>query len=201
MKNISKAELLACFAGLIVGSIFTSFAVSTENISENHPIADPFDSEYHVHADFHVYIQDQLLDLSGDEFMTTGQTKHSDHVHLHDNNGEVEHIHSEGISFVAFLSSINLNLTEDCLTTPDDNKYCINELNTLKLFVNGDEIENKTEYIPVDDDRVLLYYGTPDNPKLREYIDGVPNDSCYYSGTCPERGIAPSENCGLTCEL
>ena len=203
MPNISKSELLACVVGAFVGGAMAFSVISTTSPEHysTHPIADPFDSEYHVHADFHIYIQDELLDLSSDEFMTTSQKKHSEEVHLHDNNGEVEHIHAEDVTFASFLNSITINLSEDCLTTTDGNEYCANESNVLRLFVNGNTVDKKTEYIPVDDDRILLYYGNPDNPKLQEYLDNVPNDSCYYSGTCPERGTAPPESCGLTCEL
>jgi hypothetical protein len=70
------------------------------------------------------------------------------------------------------------------------------------LFVNGELYSAPyTEYEPVDDDSILLYYGDPQNESIQSYIEEIPDDSCYYSGTCPERGIAPPESCGLTCEL
>jgi len=58
-----------------------------------------------------------------------------------------------------------------------------------------------TTYVPVDDDRILLYYGEATNTMIATYLENIPDDSCYYSGTCPERGVAPDEECGLTCEL
>jgi hypothetical protein len=70
------------------------------------------------------------------------------------------------------------------------------------LFVNGELFTSPiTQYVPVDNDRILLYYGNYDLGTIQPYLDAIPNDACYYSGTCPERGIAPDEECGLTCEL
>jgi hypothetical protein len=167
---------------------------------DNHPIADPYDSEYHVHADFHIIVNDTLLDLSSDQFQTTGmQSLHPD-AHLHDNNGDVKHIHAEGITFAEFLESLGMKLTDSCLTL--DNKYCSGETAEVLLYVNNELFTSSiTQYIPVDDDRILLYYGDAQNSEITTYLNNVPDDACYYSGTCPERGIAPNEECGLTCEL
>jgi hypothetical protein len=167
---------------------------------DNHPIADPYDTEYHVHADFHIVVNGTQVDLSGDQFQTTSEQELHDELHLHDNNGEVVHIHAENKTFGEFLDSLGIELTEECLTL--DSQYCTNDTKRLKLFVNNERYQdNITQYVPMDDDRVLLYYGTEDDAFIRERLDAIPADSCYYSGTCPERGIAPPESCGLECEL
>jgi hypothetical protein len=167
---------------------------------DNHPIADPFDSEYHVHADFHIVVRDTLVDLSGDQFQTTSQQQLHPDAHLHDNNGDVKHIHGQDITFADFFDSLSITLTDSCLTL--DNEYCSGETEEVLLYVNGDLYTDPiTTYVPVDDDRILLYYGEATNPLIATYIENIPNDSCYYSGTCPERGVAPDESCGLTCEL
>lgn len=204
-KLPKNTQPLISFAiGLIVGGASTYMVFSTLHTGhihgDSHPIADPFDSEYHVHADFHIVVNDTLVDLSGDNFQTTSQqTLHPD-AHLHDNNGDVKHIHAEGITFVEFLESLSISLTDTCITL--DNQYCDGTEGSLQMYVN-DELytEAITEYIPVDNDRILVYFGDPNNPELTTYINNVPDDACYYSGTCPERGIAPPESCGETCEL
>ena len=178
------------------------FLQSNSDQAYTHPIADPYDTEYHVHADFRIFVDDEQVELSDEQYMTTSdQTVHK-HAHLHDGNGEVKHIHAENITFAEFLSSIDITLTDDCLTLFEDEARCSGAEQEVLLYVNEARYsEPISEYVPVDDDRILLYYGDPTNENIQTYAEAIPDDSCYYSGTCPERGVAPPESCGLTCEL
>ena len=170
--------------------------------SSTHPIADPFDTAYHVHADFRIFIGDDQVDLTADKFMTTAMNMVSEDAHLHDGNGEVKHIHAEEVTFASFLESLDIILTPDCLTLFSGEALCSGDEQGLQLYVNQVlYTQPLTEYVPMDDDRILLYYGDPLNENIQTYIEEIPADSCYYSGTCPERGVAPPESCGLTCEL
>ena len=200
--SIKTPEIVSFLVGLIV-SVGIGLLITYDNHADhhdNHPIADPNDGEYHVHADFHVVVRDTLVNLDDDQFQTTSAQVLHEHAHLHDNNGDVKHIHAEGITFAEFLESLSIELTDACLTL--DNQYCSGEIEELLLFVNNELYTSPiTQYVPVDDDRILLYFGEYDPEKIQPYLDAIPNDACYYSGTCPERGIAPDEECGLTCEL
>lgn len=198
-KDVTTQTLLACLVGILVGGFITHIMLDDRH--DDHPIADPYDSQYHVHSDFHIIVNGELVDLSGNAFQTTAEQELHPDLHLHDNNGDVVHIHSEEKTFVEFLESLSITLTDSCITL--DNEYCADQDgNALLLFVNDTPYtESFTEYIPVDDDRVLLYYGDPDPEIIQPLLETIPDDSCYYSGTCPERGIAPAESCGLTCEL
>lgn len=203
--EFSAQTIGACLLGMVVGASAMWLALPSPEpyLLHEHPIADPSDGEYHVHADFHIYLDDQKLDLAQAELMTTAEQELHDHVHLHDGNGEVVHIHAEGITFAEFLESIGITLSDTCVTR-DDAQYCESTEEQLTLFVNGiARTEPFTTYIPADDDSILLYHG-PRNAAaeyVQGLIDAVPDDACYYSGTCPERGVAPAESCGLTCEL
>ena len=202
-KHNSLQPIIAFVLGACIGAGLVYFFLQHTTASKHtHPIADPFDTEYHVHADFQIFVGDQQVDLTDDTFMTTGTNKVSEHAHLHDGNGEVKHIHSENITFASFLQSLDITLTADCLTLFEEDAMCSTPEQQVQLYVNEElYTEPLTEYEPVDDDRILLYYGNPENENVQTYNQEIPSDSCYYSGTCPERGIAPPESCGLTCEL
>jgi len=203
--NIQRAEIISFVAGLGlsigVGLVLTMYGMDDHSDHhDNHPIADPFDSKYHVHADFHIIVNDTLVELSGDAFQTTSQQELHEHAHLHDNNGDMMHIHDVDITFAEFLGSLGIVLTDTCVTL--DNQFCTNDTDQLVLYINGEQYPDPiTQYVPVDNDRLLLYYGSSDNPNLATYKVAIPDDACFYSGTCPERGVAPDEDCGLTCEL
>jgi hypothetical protein len=200
-KQMIMALLVGTITGATLVTILLQILTSTHaHHHDHHPIADPAADEYHVHADFHIVIDDTLVDLSGDAFQTTSQQELHDHLHLHDNNGDVLHIHAENYSFTSFLESLGINLTDQCITL--DNEYCANDTSVLQLYVNNEPFTKPiADYIPSDDDRILVYYGSDDPEAITEYLNAVPADSCFYSGTCPERGTAPPESCGLTCEL
>jgi len=198
LKTILVAVIGLCIGGGIVYALTHGHLF--DNHHNNHPIADPYDSEYHVHADFHIVVNDTLVDLSGDAFQTTATQELHPDLHLHDNNGDVKHIHAEDKTFAEFLASLRITLTNTCITL--DTTYCADAENVFRMYVNDVVYEGDyTTYVPVDNDRILLYYGVDDSEKIATYRNAVPDESCIYSGTCPERGIAPPESCGLTCEL
>lgn len=160
-----------------------------------------YEDEVHVHADFVISINDQKLDLKDVKYQSSAESIKHKNVHLHDGDDHVVHRHAEGITFAEFLSSIGFTLTETCLTVEGGDAFCSDDANILTLYVNKQPISKATSYIPQEEDQILLYFGAKENPNLTSYLESVTDESCIYSGTCPERGVAPPESCGLTCEL
>lgn len=200
-----RTEIIACLVGLVIGASLTAwFIVPSGTLfsspSTTHSITQT-DEEYHIHADFLIYVNDTKLDMNREEFMTTNEQTLHTQAHLHDGNGEVLHLHEPGVTFAAFLESLSLVLTEDCLTVATT-AYCTSEESQLSLYVNAEPYPGAiTEYEPIDDDAILLYYGAYNKELITTYMNEVKDDACYYSGTCRERGVAPPESCGLTCEI
>jgi hypothetical protein len=159
--------------------------------------------EWHTHADFKVYIQGTALDFSKPTYMTTPLQEPHRFAHLHDENGQVLHLHAPNITFAEFLSSLGYSLTEECFTTATGDSHCTDETNTLVLYVNNQPLDRSAHatYQPADLDRILLIYGNYSSDEIDDLLAAVSDESCIYSGSCPERGIAPAESCGLTCEL
>jgi hypothetical protein len=157
--------------------------------------------EVHVHSDFLFYIHDKQIDLSGDKYQSSRTQILSPNIHLHDNIGTEIHRHADGITMSEFLHSIGFTLTDTCITTDAQEQYCSNDTDKLILFVNGAPVAHPSTYINQEQDHILLYYGDPNSPNIAVYESKIPSDACLYSGTCPERGPAPTESCGLTCDI
>ena len=156
---------------------------------------------FHVHADFLIIANEEKIDLTDDKYMSVADRILHPGVHLHDNNDNVIHFHAPNISLVDFLDSLSLTLTPECFTL-DETAYCTNDTKALRLYVNEvDKTADIATYEPQDNDRVLLYYGDPSESAITPWLAAVTDRSCIYTGTCPERGTAPAEECGLTCEL
>lgn len=163
------------------------------------PFSEP--EKVHVHADFAISINNQTLDLTNDKYQSSGESeKHAD-IHLHDGDDHVVHRHADGVTFVDFLSSIGFEVSNDCFTNDQKETFCTDTENVLQLYVNKVLVEDISSYITQEEDQILLYFGKRDNPNISDYINSITDESCIYSDTCPERGTAPPESCGLTCEI
>lgn len=203
MRVLTKSlthEILACAAGILIGGLFTqTFLISDAfSFTSVTPAVD-----YHIHADFLVQTGETVHEFGTAEFMTTAEQKlHSD-AHLHDEDGDVLHMHLENVPFMEFLNSLGITLTDGCLSISDtEEAYCETDSDEVALYVNEERWAGDiSTYIPQDLDRVLLYVGPVETAPLSDYLEAIPDDACFYSGSCPERGIAPPESCGLTCDL
>ena len=160
-----------------------------------------YDDSVHVHADFIIYINDQKLNLTDAKYQSSAESIKHKNVHLHDGEDNVVHRHAEGITFAEFLSSVQFTLSDNCLSIDSGEQYCSDTVNALTLYVNKEVNPDIASYIPQEEDQILLYYGARNNLNLERYLEEVTDESCIFSGTCPERGTAPPESCGLTCEL
>jgi len=194
--KIHWREIIACLSGILIGGFITL------TLFVDHQPANPYDTAYHTHADFVIYLRGERIDLAKAEYMTTNQQSlHSD-VHLHDDVGDVVHFHAPEVTFSEFLSSLGYTLTNDCFISRDGEQFCTSDGKVLQLYVNDMLYsEDISAYVPQDLDRMLVYYGDPSSPTIADYLDEVTDESCIYSGSCPGRGVAPPESCGLTCEL
>ena len=196
-----QSALIGVVLGALATALITPLLASQEwwpgHSSHDHSS----ESEYHTHADFLVVINDQLLDLSDPALMSTSKRALAPDVHLHDGDGSIVHYHAPDITFASFLNSIGITLTDTCLTAASQT-VCTEKETEVVLFVNEERYEgNPAEYVSADLDRILLYAGERLTGTPREYLDLVEDRACIFSGSCPERGTAPAESCGLTCEM
>lgn len=154
----------------------------------------------HVHADFAVFTNQSKLDFSQTQYQSSVGHLKDEHVHLHDGDGKVVHRHAEGVTFAQFLTSLGYGLTNDCLTSDTNVQFCTNASSSLSLYVNEKAVEDKTAYVPQEEDKILLTYGAKD-ADVKSELASVTDESCIHTGTCPERGVPEVESCGLTCDV
>lgn len=132
---------------------------------------------YHTHVNFNAYINGTAMDFTQAKYQEVNGKAPNEFIHLHDNKGDIIHIHKQGETLGDFFSSINLAF----------------DANT-KLYVNGKEDPQFMKYVPQDLDRILITNAT-DPVTIQSQIAGVADDACIYSLKCPERGKPPTENC------
>lgn len=158
----------------------------------------------HWHFDLKTVINGKEIDFSQSKYQSTETDVKAEFVHLHDGNGKVVHIHQSGVSLQDFFQSIGMDITTGCFTTDTKETLCSTNTKALSVYVNGEKEPRAGEYEPKDLDRILVVYGPKDDASVTRLIEGVSNDACIYSETCPERGTPPKEACvggvGTECE-
>lgn len=199
-SSFTSASLVAFVAGLLSALAAGYFLVP--NASDPYQITATETDSVHVHADFLMYLDHEQYRFTDDQYQSTSEEVQHSHLHLHNNNDHVIHRHAPDLTFVSFLDSLGYTLTEECLVTDAGESFCTTENgNTLQIYVNGTAIDTHTEYVFADGDQILVYYGDPTDERVDTYLNAITDDACLHSGTCPERGTAPPEECGITCEI
>ncbi|MDO8556745.1 MAG: hypothetical protein Q7R96_06255 [Nanoarchaeota archaeon] len=148
--------------------------------------------EVHDHADFLVVIDNVPFNFSQPQFMSDENHSLNPVMHVHGGIGWVMHKHAAGVALNAFFRSVNMSVNNACLVIDG-----VQQCGGVRLFVNGREVKQVEDYVFADLDHMLILVG-PSDPA--QWLGKVSDDACIYSGTCPERGVAPDEvGCGSTC--
>lgn len=110
----------------------------------------------HAHMSMFIMIKDRVVNFCDPKYMEKSLL-----VHFEDNNCYVIHKHATGITLVEFLNTIGVDLTTKCMTIPGEEKYCSDEINTLRVVINGGEvpISELSYYELRNNDHILLNYG------------------------------------------
>ena len=123
----------------------------------------------HEHASILVPIFGDNLDFSKSMF----QIKNP-YIHFEGNDGTTIHKHAENVTLGFLFETLNMELTDECLTIPDGRYFCNEETDgfSLKFYINGEKVESLHEYVITDNDRILISYGFENNgDEINSQID------------------------------
>lgn len=126
------------------------------------------DSEFvfgtaHEHASILVKIYDDPYDLTHPRFQLQ-----SPYIHLENNNGYVIHRHSVGVTLGYLFETLNLGLTKECLVIDDGRKFCTNNDDSLKFFINARQVDDLRDYLISEGDLILISYGNETQEELEK---------------------------------
>lgn len=128
----------------------------------------------HIHADWKIYIHGKSFDWSSFADLHERQmhgdasiTSTSAFMHIHPAKvpevaGYVLHMHATGISLSLFFESLGMKFDNNCLVVSETEKYCDDETNSLKFFVNRQPNNEYKNYVFNDLDKILISYGSKD---------------------------------------
>ncbi|MCE2509060.1 MAG: protein-disulfide isomerase [Nitrosopumilaceae archaeon] len=147
---------VAVFASVvaIVGWSAYNFAtMDTTQISGAPFGAGPLNSD-HTHTGI-------LVKIFGDTFPfhEVGYQVQSEWIHFENHDGTTIHRHATGVTLGFLFESLGIELTDECYVFPNGQRFCTNEDYTLRFFIDGVEMDDIRNHIPMEDGRILIAYG------------------------------------------
>lgn len=124
----------------------------------------PKAEETHYHANFAVFIDEKKLDFSHEKYMhvkpCTGEVNREGHfgdrVHLHDQVGDVAHIHDSGVVWGELIMYLGLEVNQEFIMF-ENTKYPINKGKELVYYINGRKVNDfQTSEISNNDTLIVI---------------------------------------------
>jgi hypothetical protein len=167
-KEKTKHTLIAVAVlgaiAVIVGISVYNFLSFEQTTPGAPPGAGTLGSE-HVHASFLVKLHGDTFDFSGPAF----QIK-SSWIHFEARDGATIHRHATGVMLGFLFESMRIGLDDECYTfqgsAGGERRFCNNEEFSLKFYVNHQPVDNLTDYVFEDEDRILVSYGGEDQSQI-----------------------------------
>ena len=157
MHNVQKLGyvVLGAFLGLLIfiGLRYVFFAAP---------------KAVHFHANFAVFVEGKRLDLSGDKYMEPISGCKPEYIdilpqeraHMHEHEGDLIHIHDHGVTWGDFMANIGFAFGKTYLITDEEKPYFNSRGKTIKFILNGRQVENPSDQLIKDEDRLLVSYGS-----------------------------------------
>ena len=170
-KLIKRVGIFGVIIAVIAGGLY--FAISG---LLSGPSIGPLNST-HDHADFIVYINDERIDFSQDQFQVR-----SNYVHLEGGDGEVIHMHAINLNLGFFVQTLGMRLTSTSISIQGGGLYENGGGRELKVYANGVRIDNPANYIVQRLDKILIIYGDETEGEIEALIETVPDGAGRVQG-------------------
>jgi hypothetical protein len=157
--------IIPAIIGVVAVAIISAIAFSLQPSSnENYgPVGSA-----HEHAAFLVVLDRVPINFSQSQY----QVK-SNLIHVENGDGTTIHRHATGVPFIEFLKSVDMDIQNGCFIADDGREYCDTADKKLRYFVNGNQTDSIANYVPNENDRILVVYGDEDESELRREVDAL----------------------------
>jgi len=163
-KHTLIAVLVFSGIGIIVGIQVYNFLSFDQVTPGAPPGAGTLGSE-HVHASFLAKIHGDTFDFTGPAYQIKSSWQH-----FEAQDGSTIHRHATGVMLGFLFETIGIGLDDECFSfkasAGGERKFCTNEEFSLKFYVNHELVDNLTERVFEDGDRILVSYGGEDQMQI-----------------------------------
>jgi hypothetical protein len=136
----------------------------------------------HYHANYAVFIQKNLLDLSLPKYMEPVEICNVDpmlqtpQARVHQHNGKVGevHVHASTVTWGDFFTNLGFSLTPTSLTTDDGTVYPNADGKVLRYILNDKIVSNPANSVIGDRDRLLIDFDSESVSDAMDRFTRVP---------------------------
>jgi len=163
-KHTLIAVLVFSGIGIIVGIQVYNF-LSFEQVTPGAPPGAGTLGSEHVHASILTKLHGDKFDFSGPAYQIKSSWQH-----FEARDGSTIHRHATGVMLGYLFETIGIGLDDECFSfkasAGGERRFCTNEDFSLKFYVNHEQVDNLTEYVFEDLDRILVSYGSEDQTQI-----------------------------------
>ena len=138
------------------------------------PISSPVDAgqlgSEHSHAAILVKIFGDRFDFSVPAYQIKASW-----IHFEAGDGSTIHKHATGVTLGYLFETLGLGVTDQCFVFQDGRSFCTNEDYSLKFFVNGNQVDDISQYETSDGDRILISYGAGTPQEIEQQLMELDN--------------------------
>lgn len=141
-----------------------------------------FSRKTHYHANFNIMLNGTVLDLSNEKYMSDkpecdmpDDTPLAEKVHLHDNIGDVVHLHDDGIYWRLFLETLGFTFANETSGNFEGQNFTFNP--ETAFYSNGDLDADLLDREIDADERVFIIFGNLPQQGVDEFLQNIRNNA------------------------
>ncbi len=159
-KAIGIGVLAGVVAVLAISS-YNFYVLSSQVVPQGVPPGAGPLGNVNIQAGILTMIYGQQFDYSS----TAYQVKNA-YIDFEKENGETIHMHAANVTLGFLYNSLNIGLTDNCFTFPDKRAFCTDDKYSLKFFVNHHQVQDISNYVIKQNDRILISYGNENSTQI-----------------------------------
>ncbi|MDE1872304.1 MAG: protein-disulfide isomerase [Thaumarchaeota archaeon] len=157
--------VLAGVVAVLAISGYNFYVLSTQVVPQGVPPGAGPLGNVNIQAGILTMIYGQQFDYSS----TAYQVKNA-YIDFEKENGETIHMHAANVTLGFLFNSLNIGLTDKCFTFPDKRTFCTDDKYSLKFFVNHHQLQDISNYVVKQNDRILISYGNENSTQIANQL-------------------------------
>jgi hypothetical protein len=159
-KAIGIGVLAGVVAVLAISS-YNFYELSTQVVPQGVPPGAGPLGNVNIQAGILTMIYGQQFDYSS----TAYQIKNA-YIDFEKEDGGTIHMHAANVTLGFLFNSLNIGLTDNCFTFPDKRTFCTDDKYSLKFFINHHQVQDISNYVIKQNDRILISYGNENSTQI-----------------------------------
>lgn len=153
--------VLAGIVAVLVISSYNFYQLSSQVVAPGVPPGTGPLGGVNIHAGLLTLIYGQQFDYSSPAYQVKSR-----YIDFEKDDGNTIHMHAANVTLGFLFNSIHVGLTDKCFTFPDNRNFCTNDKYSLKFFINHHQVQDISNYVISDNDRILISYGNENSTQI-----------------------------------